>query len=426
VVHRVRRHRPRVASRARLPRRRVARDDFEASSAVGNINHTRTNTRRFKFSNRRARDGARRGTARRGAATATAMSSKNKPCYKCGQGGHWAKDCTVPRERWISKEASDALKTREDGATTTTTDDVEGGARGEGSGDDRGARAEKRKSSAGTTRRPKFSVHDHLLGPNGLGAMYREFPEKFAARSKGEGHEEHDMNLLATMYKEWAVKMYPYAPAEETLARVDKLQSDKSVKMAVREFNELDFGGGVGEAVDAMERGENAGEGGEDIDFPDDDDDEAPATATVADDVDFPDDDVDFPDDDGFEEQDYVFDDDEDEDAARAMQEAEASGDDDDDEEEDEAVQGKRGKKIKGATDSTKNAFEKLAKKLGKDVPVANGEELNPNSMVSPQRKILRVRPKILDASSDEENEPPSEPARRRRAVHGMDDDEDE
>ena len=84
------------------------------------------------------------------------------------------------------------------------------------------------------------------------------------------------MNLLATMYKEWAVKMYPYAPAEETLARVDKLQSDKSVKMAVREFNELDFGGGVGEAVDAMERGENAGEGGEDIDFPDDDDDEAP------------------------------------------------------------------------------------------------------------------------------------------------------
>ena len=121
-----------------------------------------------------------------------------------------------------------------------------------------------------------------------------------------------------------------------------------------------------------------------------------------------------------------MFDDDEDEDAARAMQEAEASGDDDDDEEEDEAVQGKRGKKIKGATDSTKNAFEKLAKKLGKDVPVANGEELNPNSMRSPQRKILRVRPKILDASSDEENEPPSEPARRRRAVHGMDDDEDE
>jgi len=358
------------------------------------------------------------------------MSSKNKPCYKCGQGGHWAKDCTTPRERWISKEASEALRPREDAAaTTTTTDDAARADGGDDDDDDRGKRAEKRKSSGGTTRRPKFSVHDHLLGPNGLGAMYREFPERYAARCKGEGHEEHDLNVLVTMYKEWAVKMYPYAPAEETLARVDKLQSDKSVKMAVREFNELDFGGGVGEAVDAMERGENVGEGGEDIDFPDDDDDddEAPAPAPVADDVDFPDDDVDFPDDDGFEEQDYVFDDDEDEDAARAMQEAEVSGGDDDDDEDDEAVRGKRGKKIKGATDSTKNAFEQLAKKLGKDVPVAevSGEELNPNSMLSPQRKILRARPKILDASSDEENEPPSEPARRRRAVHGMDDEEE-
>lgn len=72
--------------------------------------------------------------------------------------------------------------------------------------------------------------------------------------------------------------------------------------MAVWEFNELDFGGGVGEVVDVMECGENVGEGGEDIDFLDDDDDEASATATVVDDVDFLDDDVDFLDDDGFEE----------------------------------------------------------------------------------------------------------------------------
>ena len=62
------------------------------------------------------------------------MSSKNKPCYKCGQGGHWAKDCTTPRERWISKEASEALRPREDAAaTTTTTDDA---ARADGGDDD--------------------------------------------------------------------------------------------------------------------------------------------------------------------------------------------------------------------------------------------------------------------------------------------------
>ena len=358
------------------------------------------------------------------------MSTKNKPCYKCGQGGHWAKDCTTPRELWISKEQSDALKADRDAtATTTATTRDDDDDAGEDANDARDARTEKRKSNAGTTRKPKFSVHDHLLGPNGLGALYREFPGMFAARAKGEGHEEHDVHVLLTMYKEWAVKMYPYAPAEETLARVDKLQSDKSVKMAVREFNELDFGGGVGEAVHAMERGDAVD--GYDVEFPDDEPEAAEAEATdgnedANEDVDFPDDEVDYPDDDEIEEKDYVFDDDEDEDAARAMQEAEASGDDGDDDDDDD-VQGKRGKKIKGATESTKNAFDKLAKKLGKDVSSADNEGVTPTTAVlSPQRKILRVRPKILDASSDEENEPPSEPARRRRAVHGMDDDDDE
>ena len=38
--------------------------------------------------------------------------------------------------------------------------------------------------------------------------------------------------------------------------------------------------------------------------------------------------------------------------------------------------------------------------------------------------KVLRMRPKCLDASSEDDE--PAEPMRRRRAVHGMDDEEDE
>ena len=101
-----------------------------------------------------------------------------------------------------------------------------------------------------------------------------------------------------------------------------------------------------------------------------------------------------------------------------------------DDEDEEEEPTGKRGKKVKGDSASTKSAFAHLAKKLGKTVEapkesVAVDEENHPNLVNSPQRKVLRMRPKCLDASSDEDDEPAG-PMRRRRAVHGMDDEEDE
>ncbi|CEF97748.1 Zinc finger, CCHC-type [Ostreococcus tauri] len=346
-------------------------------------------------------------------------------CARCGEPGHWAKDCTAPRARANER---DGMETIADGTTTTTTGP-----------DGRTTATARRKKTA---RRPKFSIHEHLLGPNGLGVVYATFPEKFREASKGDGHEAADAAALVAMYKEWAVKMYPYAPAEETLERVSKLGKDKAVRAAIREFHERDFGGGVGERVAEMER-EEAAARGEDVFFPDDDDvddENAPTTAgapdaddgIVADDVDFPDDD------DGFEdlEEDYVFEE-EDEDAADALREADAAGadedvdfpDDDEDDENDDEPSGKRSKQVKGATDATKEAFAKLAKKVGKNVEEENvvRDATNVSPVRSPpRRKILRVRPKILDASSEDEDEDePEEPARRRRAVH-MDEDDEE
>ena len=364
-----------------------------------------------------------------------------RPCFKCGERGHVARDCTAPRERWIPEEARRAIlnATSARASDGTARDASDAGA---DAGVGTGVNARGKRSG----RRPKFSVHEHLLGPNGLGVVYATFPERFRAASRGEGHERTDLETLLAMYREWAVKMYPYAPADETLARVRRLGNDKAVKAAVREFHERDYGGGVGERVAAMERGENVADG-EDVVFPDDEDgDDGADDGGAGDDDGFLDDDdgVAFPDDaDDLDEEDYVF---EDEDAADAMREADAANgkaaaDDDDDEtafpddeeedSDDDEPTGKRTKQVKGATDSTKKAFEKLAKKLGKttDEPetVVESGVLDATNvpLLSPQRKILRTRPKALDPSSDEEDEP-EEPVRRRRAVHGMDDDDDE
>jgi hypothetical protein len=270
--------------------------------------------------------------------------------------------------------------------------------------------------------------------------VYTNFPKRFADKAKGEGHELHDAELLLSLYREWAVKMYPYAPAEDTLRRVEKLGKDRAVKSAVREFHERDHGGGVGDAVAAMEKAdahraagrddeEEDALAGEDVFYGDEDED---------DDGDALDDDehIDMPDD----EEDYDFGADEDD--AQAMREAEAempddvddepeaeSSDDDEGEDNAEEDMGKRGKKAKGASDLTKSAFEQLAKKVGKKVGSATpGSDddgmFNPNSVNSPHRKILRVRPKILDASSDEDDAA-EEPKRRRRAVQ-LEDEDDE
>ena len=47
-----------------------------------------------------------------------------------------------------------------------------------------------------------------------MAVVYATFPEKFREASRGDGHEAADAAALVAMYKEWAVKMYPYAPAE--------------------------------------------------------------------------------------------------------------------------------------------------------------------------------------------------------------------
>ena len=198
-------------------------------------------------------------------------------CYKCGKTGHWSRDCTAPREEWIPQQPRDASAgTAADGAA-----DPEGATGGSAAA---GGATGKKKSN----RPPKFTVVDHLLGPNGLAYLHGVIPEKFNQIAKGPGHEFGDFQRLMGLYREWTRKMYPYKPHEWVMNRVKVLCKTREARACIRELNERERIELGGEGVDAPEDfteedvffpdqdqdQDNDDDEGEDVVFPDDDEEE--------------------------------------------------------------------------------------------------------------------------------------------------------
>ena len=88
-------------------------------------------------------------------------------------------------------------------------------------------------------RKPKFSIEEHVLGPNGIQKVYETFADTFDRERKGKGNETHDMSLILGMYRNWAHEMYPYEDPDVVLERVRKLKNNAQVRRAMHSFMEM-------------------------------------------------------------------------------------------------------------------------------------------------------------------------------------------
>lgn len=189
-------------------------------------------------------------------------SNSSQGCHKCGQLGHWARDCPgVGQEARGNVEQDEPAASP--GAPQPATDIV-------------AVAAAVKK----TRKKPKL-MYESLKESRGIPDVFNNFPVMFHRGFRGKGHEISDTRKLLELFKRWQLRVFPVSDFDTFIAEIEKMSTSSIVKMDLHEMRENLLQVAVNQSRMGLEglgaekrQDEEAILGGRDCGGDDDDDDE--------------------------------------------------------------------------------------------------------------------------------------------------------
>ena len=181
------------------------------------------------------------------------QQQRRSGCLKCGQMGHWARDCTATAEQ--IQQLKEMQERGEDGG--------ELGA---------GANLQAPATGGGRRQRPKLTV-DLLQESKGIPDVQENFYASMNAVFRGKGHEISDTRRLLELYKRWSDRVLPVTGSTETFDTFIAGVENFSTKAIVKDMLNMKRQDLLKRALNASMLDQPGGEAGDaDADGPGDDD----------------------------------------------------------------------------------------------------------------------------------------------------------
>ena len=138
-------------------------------------------------------------------------------CLKCGQFGHWARDCTAtPEDIKRMKEANERTEGDGDANILPNTSSTAMPATGNG-----------------RRQRPKLTF-DTLQDSKGIADLQANFYNSMKSVFRGKGHELSDTRRLLELYRRWSNRVMPVTGRTETfdsfIAGIENMSTKAVVK----------------------------------------------------------------------------------------------------------------------------------------------------------------------------------------------------